>query len=51
MHHFIPLATLGERLPSGALGRAALMFLATHSQRAQDQLYEELLHGKLYDFS
>jgi biotin carboxylase len=49
--HLIPLAKPGECLPPGPSGRAALMFLATHSQRAQDQLYEELLHGKLYDFS
>jgi len=49
--HLIPLAKPGECLPPGPSGRAALMFLATQSQRAQNHLYEELLHGKLYDFA
>lgn len=51
MHHFIPLATLGERLPSGPLGRAALMFLAFPSQTKQTRSYDKLLQRKLYDFS
>jgi len=51
MHHFIPLVTLGERLPSGPLGRAALMFLAFPSQTKQNRSYDKLLQRKLYDFS
>jgi formate-dependent phosphoribosylglycinamide formyltransferase (GAR transformylase) len=51
MHHFIPLATLGERLPSGPLGRAALMFLAFPSQTKQTKSYDKLLQRKLYNFS
>jgi biotin carboxylase len=51
MHHFIPLATLGERLPSGPLGRAALMFLAFPDQTKQTRSYDKLLQRKLYDFS
>ena len=51
MHHFIPLATLGERLPSGPLGRAALMFLAFPSQTKQTRSYDKLLQRKLYDLS
>jgi biotin carboxylase len=51
MRHFIPLATLGERLPSGPLGRAALMFLAFPNQTKQTRSYDKLLQRKLYDFS
>lgn len=51
MRHFIPLATLGEHLPSGPLGRAALMFLAFPSQTKQTRFYDKLLQRKLYDFS
>lgn len=51
IRHFIPLATLGERLRSGPLGRAALMFLAFPGQTKQTQAYVKLLQGKLYDFS
>jgi len=51
MRHFIPLATLGKHLPSGPLGRAALMFLAFPSQTKQTRCYDKLLQRKLYDFS
>jgi formate-dependent phosphoribosylglycinamide formyltransferase (GAR transformylase) len=51
MRHFIPLATLGQSLPSGPLGRAALMFLAFPSQTKQTRYYDKLLQRKLYDFS
>ena len=51
IRHFIPLATLGERLRSGPLGRAALMFLAFPGQMKQAQSYDKLLQRKLYDFS
>jgi biotin carboxylase len=51
IRHFIPLATVGERLSSGPLGRAALMFLAFPSRAEQNRSYDKLLQRNLYDFS
>jgi hypothetical protein len=46
----VPLVTTGEILPAGTRGRAALMFLACHSKKEQDDLYARLRSRSLYDF-
>lgn len=47
----VQLALTGDILEPSVRGRAALMFLASHSSGEQELLYRELLAGRLYSFS
>lgn len=48
---FIPLATSGDKLGIGPLGRTGIFFFRNKSKEQQDYLYKSLLHKTLYTFN
>lgn len=48
---FVPLATSGDFIDPSPYGRAGIFFFRSESKQDQDQLYRQLLAGKLYSFA
>lgn len=51
MRLFVPLATCGDGLAPGPLGRAGIFFFENSTMEEQEQLYQTILAGELYSFN